>query len=68
MVSVVARHGVGLADEDEAIVRVDVALVVLGQPDVVLDLLVGRDAPDEQEVYQAVVEDACQRRAAPARR
>ena len=63
MVSIVGRDGVGLADEDEAVVDVDVAFVVLGQPDVILDLLVRRDAADEEEVYQAVLEDARQRRA-----
>ena len=56
---VVARHAVGLADEDEAILGVDVALVVLGEPDVILDLLVGHDAADEQEIQAA-------RRTAPA--
>ena len=59
---VVARHRVVLADEDEAVVRVDVALVVFGQPDVVLDLLVGRDPSDEQEVDEVVVEDLVERR------
>ena len=55
IVGVVPRHGIVLADEDEAIVGVDVALVVLGQPDVILDLLVRRDPADEQEVHEVVV-------------
>ena len=58
---VVARHRVRPADEDEAIVGVDVALVVLGEPDVVFQLLVGGDAPDEQYVGRAVVERALER-------
>ena len=60
---VVARHAVGLADEDEAILGVDVALVVLGEPDVVLDLLVRDDAADEQEVQQTVGQHLLERRA-----
>ena len=53
----VARHAVGLADEDEPVALVHVALVELGQPDEVFDLLVRRDAADEQEVLQPVIED-----------
>ena len=60
---IIPRHHVEPADEDEAVVGVDVALVELGQPDDVLDLLVRRDPADEQEVDEAVVEDA---RRAPA--
>ena len=63
---VVARHAVVAADEDEAVVAVDVALVELGQPDVILDPLVGHDAADEEDVDQAVAEDLLERR--PARR
>ena len=50
---VVARRRVGLADEHEPVLLVDVALVVLGQLDVVFDLLVRDDAADEQEVRPA---------------
>ena len=61
---IIPRHHVVPADEDEAVVGVDVALVELGQPDVVLDLLVRRDPADEQEVHEPVVEDPFERRAA----
>ena len=54
------------ADEDEAVVAVDVALVQLGEADVILDPLVGDDPADEQDVDQAVAEDPFQR--GPARR
>ena len=63
---VVARHAVVAADEDEPVVAVDVALVDLGQPDVILDPLVGDDAADKQDVDQAVAEDLLERR--PPRR
>ena len=59
---IIPRHHVVAADEDEAVVRVDVALVVLGQPDVILDLLVRRDPADEQEVHEPVVEHRLERR------
>ena len=59
---IVPRHGVVPADEDEAIVRVHVALVMLGELDVILDLLVRRDPSDEQEIQQAVVEQRLERR------
>ena len=64
---VVPRHDVVPADEDEPVVRVDVALVLLGQPDVILDPLVRRDPADEQEVREPVVEDAARARDAAAR-
>ena len=64
---VVARHAVGLADEDEAVVDVDVALVDFGQPDVILDLLVRDDPADEQEVQRAVAEHPLERRTARRR-
>ena len=54
---VVARHAVVAADEDEAIVAVDVPLVDLGKADVILDPLVRGDAPDEEDIDQAVAED-----------
>ena len=41
---------------------------MLGEPDVILDLLVRRDPADEQEVHQAVVEDRLERRAPDALR
>ena len=63
---IVPRHHVEPADEDEAVVGVDVALVDFGQPDVILDLLVRRDPADEQEVHEAVVENLFERR--PPRR
>ena len=59
---IVPRHDVVPPDEDEPVVGVDVPLVVLGEPDVVLDLLVRRDPADEQEIDQAVVEDPLERR------
>ncbi len=65
---VVARHAVVAADEDEAVVAVDVALVELGEPDVILDPLVRDDAADEEDVDQAVAEDLLQRRPRAARR
>ena len=64
----VARHRVVAADEDEAVVDVDVALVLLGEPDVILDLLVRRDAADEQNVDEPVLEQALERRHAARRR
>ncbi len=54
---VVARHAVVAADENETIVVVGVALVDLAEPDVILDLLVGDDAADEEDVDQPVRED-----------
>ena len=59
---VVARHRVVTADEDEPVVGIDVALVVFGQPDVILDLLVRGDPADEQEVDEVVVQDLVERR------
>ena len=59
---IIARHRVVPADEDEAVVGVDVALVVLGQPDVILDLLVRRNPADEQEVHELVVQELVERR------
>ena len=50
--------------EDEAIVGVHVALVVLRQAEVILDLLVRRDAADEQKVDEVVVEQPVERWAA----
>ena len=65
---IIPRHDIEAADEDEPVVRVDVALVVLREPDVILDLLVRRDPADEQEVHEAVVENLFERRASsPAR-
>ena len=61
---VIAGQPVVAADEDEAVIAVDVALVDFGQPDVILDPLVRHDAADEQEVDQAVGQDLLQRRAA----
>ena len=61
----VARHHVGAAGEDHPDVRIDVALVVLGEPDVVLDSLVRREAPDEQDVGQLVVQDVVEHRLRP---
>ena len=58
---VVARHRVVLADEDEPVVGVEVSFVVLRQLDVVFDLLVGRDAADEEEVHEVVVEGPFER-------
>ena len=58
----IARHHVEPADEDEAVVGVDVALVHLCQLDEVLDLLVRGDPADEQEIHQAVVEHPVERR------
>jgi hypothetical protein len=63
---VVARHDIGAADEDEPVTLVDVALVVLGEPDVIFDLLVGCDAPNEEEVVMPVVQDGLERRAREA--
>src|SRR5207245_7281143 len=42
--------------------------VVLGQLDVILDLLVRRDPPDEKKVHQLVVESAIEGRPAGATR
>ena len=63
---VVAGQAVVAPDEDEPVVAVDVALVHLRQPDVILDLLVGDDPADEEDVDQPVAEDPLQRR--PRRR
>ena len=59
---IIPRHHVEPSDEDEAVVCVDVALVDFSEPDDVLDLLVRRDAADEQEVHEAVVEQDVERR------
>jgi hypothetical protein len=58
----VARHRIVLADEDEPVVRIDVALVVLGQAYVIFDFLVRGDSSDEQKIHEIVVEDSVERR------
>ena len=60
---IIPRHHVEAADEDEAVIGVDVALVELGKLDVIFDLLVRRNAADEQKIHQPVVEDPVERRA-----
>ena len=65
---VVARHAVVASDEDETVVAVDVALVELGEPDVILDPLVRNDPADEQDVDQAVAENLLERRTCAAPR
>jgi hypothetical protein len=59
---VVARHDVVTAGEDEPVVDVDVPLELLAEPEDVLDLLVGSDPADEQDVDQAVAQDRLERR------
>ena len=59
---VVRRYGVRSADENESVVGVDVALVVLGQPNVVFDSLVRRDPSDKQDIREAVVENGLESR------
>ena len=65
---IIARHHVGTADENEAVVGIDVPFVLLREADVVLDLLVRRDPADEQKIHQAVVENAVERWAIDAPR
>src|SRR6188508_1101715 len=60
---VVARDGVDATDENEPVVRVDVALVVLGQANVIFDLLVWSDPTDKQKVHEIIVEYFVQSRA-----
>ena len=62
MAVIVRGHCIVPAYEDEAVVHVDIALVVLGQADVIFDLLVGRDAADEQDVRKAVLQHRLERR------
>ena len=52
----IAGQSVVASDKDEAVVAVDVALVHFGEPDVILDPLVGNDSTDEEEVDQSVRE------------
>ena len=48
--------------------RVDVPLIVFGEPEVILDLLIRGNAADEQKIHQPVVQDAVQGRTADAPR
>jgi len=44
---IVTGHAVVAPDEDEPVVRVDIAFVMLGEENMIFNLLVGRDPPDE---------------------
>ena len=59
---IILRHRVMTADEDESVERVNIAFVVFGQADMVLDLLVGRDPPDEEKVDEFIVQQLLERR------
>ena len=57
---VVPGHGIEAPDENKSVVRIDVALVVFCELDVILNPLVGRHAPDEQEIHEPIVQDVVQ--------
>ena len=58
---IIARHHIVTADENEAIVGINVTLVELRQTNDVFDLLVRGDPSDEQKVHEPIVEDAVER-------
>jgi hypothetical protein len=58
---VVTRHTVGSANEDEPVIDIDVPLVMLGQENMVLDLLVWHDSPDKQKIDKAIVQNLFER-------
>ena len=58
---IVSWHDVESPDEDEPVVGIDIAFVVLGQPDVVFDFLVRSDSAHEQKVHQPVIQNRFER-------
>src|SRR4029450_10622112 len=54
---IVPWHDIVTTDEDEAIVRIDIPFVVLGEADVILGLLVGRNPADEEKIDEPFVQD-----------